>query len=446
MTQEEQMVNQGTAAETVLSSTAFNQVVNNLVEQSFQAYVTSDPDDDKGRTAVYYQYRALREIIDTLKQCVAVRDEITNRNESETRSKEEEQTMSFDNVNDSSKSNEAADLNVDDAAEAILGNWEDPEEVSEENQEATEETTAETEVDESVETEDDTEEYESEEDDEDPVNEEDETEEDEDQDEDSEESVEEEDEQQEEELVLEDDTLVEISVDGEVKQASVKDLKRLYGQEASLTRKSQEVASQRKEAEESLQKADASLQAMLHRAQERFKPYQDVDMLVASKQMSAEDFTALRAESKQAEDDYKFLTEEADNFYGYVQERQKTAKAEEAKECLQVLQREVPDWNNGLYNDIRQYAISQGLPEESVNQYADPNVIMLLNKARMFDQTKKVATVKKAKAAKKVLRSKKAPPTKAAVKKREQQKKIEAMQANGNDLDVIADALMSNWQ
>ena len=185
---------------------------------------------------------------------------------------------------------------------------------------------------------------------------------------------------------------------------------------------------------------------MLHRAQERFKPYQDVDMLVASKQMSAEDFTALRAESKQAEDDYKFLTEEADNFYGYVQERQKTAKAEEAKECLQVLQREVPDWNNGLYNDIRQYAISQGLPEESVNQYADPNVIMLLNKARMFDQTKKVATVKKAKAAKKVLRSKKAPPTKAAVKKREQQKKIEAMQANGNDLDVIADALMSNWQ
>ena len=157
MTQEEQMVNQGTAAETVLSSTAFNQVVNNLVEQSFQAYVTSNPDDDKGRTAVYYQYRALREIIDTLKQCVAVRDEITNRNESETRSKEEEQTMSFDNVNDSSKSNEAADLNVDDAAEAILGNWEDPEEVSEENQEATEETTAETEVDESVETEDDTE-------------------------------------------------------------------------------------------------------------------------------------------------------------------------------------------------------------------------------------------------------------------------------------------------
>lgn len=60
-----------------------------------------------------------------------------------------------------------------------------------------------------------------------------------------------------------------------------------------------------------------------------------------------------------------------------------------------------------MYNDIRQYAITNGLPEEAVNQYVDPNVIMLLNKARMFDQTTKVATVKKAKAAKKVLRTKK---------------------------------------
>lgn len=350
-----------------------------------------------------------------------------------------------DNVNQTSNSDVAASLTIDDAADAILGNWEDATELSdEENQEATEETTAETEVEESVETEDETEDLEDDEDDEDP-DEEDETDEtEEDQEDDSDESEEED---EEEVLVdLTDDSLVEITVDGEVKQASVKDLKRLYGQEASLTRKSQEVASQRKAADEQLQKADASLQAMLHRAQERFKPYQEVDMLVASKNMSAEDFTALRTEAKQAEDDLKFLTEEADKFYGYIQEQQRTAKAEEAKECIKVLQKEIPDWSNSLYNDIRQYAISQGLPEEAVNQYADPNVIMLLNKARMFDQTKKVATVKKAKAAKKVLRSKKAPPTKTDLKRQKQQKNIERLQANGNDLDNIADVLMSNWE
>ena len=218
------------------------------------------------------------------------------------------------NVNSNSIS-EAA-LTLDDAAEAILGNWEDPETVSEEKQEATDETTSETEVEDSVETEDETEDLEYEEDDEDP--EEDESEDT----EDDQEEVEEQDEDSEEAEVVafDDDTLVEISVDGESKQASIKDLKRLYGQEASLTRKSQEAASQRKTADEQLQKADASLQAMISRAQERFKPYSDVDMLVASKNMSAEDFTQLRAEAKQAEDDLKFLTEEADGFYGYVKQ------------------------------------------------------------------------------------------------------------------------------
>ena len=162
--------------------------------------------------------------------------------------------------------------------------------------------------------------------------------------------------------------------------------------------------------------------------------------------MSAEDFTQLRAEAKQAEDDLKFLTEEADGFYGYVKQQQAQAQQEQAKECVKVLQREIPDWNNALYNDIRQYAITNGLPEEAVNQYVDPNVLMLLNKARMFDQTTKVATVKKAKAAKKVLRTKKAPPTKSDIKRDRQRKNVERLRSANNDLDNIADVIMSNWE
>lgn len=349
----------------------------------------------------------------------------------------------LDNVLASSNSDAA--FTLDDAADAILGNWTDTEETQSSNaedQEATADTTGETEVEEAEE--DETEGLEaSEEDAEDP---EEATEED--SDEALEASAEDDEETDEttETVTLDDDTIVEIPVDGETKQASIKDLKRLYGQEASLTRKSQEMASTRKQADEQLQKADASLQAMISRAQERYKPYSEVDMLVASKQMNAEDFTALRAEAKQAEDDLKFLTEEADGFYGYVQEQQQAAKAEEAKDCIKVLQEQIPDWNNELYNDIRTYAISQGLPEQSVNQYADPNVIMLLNKARMFDQTKKVATVKKAKAAKKVLRSKKAPPSKADIKRQRQKQNVEKLRANGNDLDNIADVIMAGWE
>ena len=342
--------------------------------------------------------------------------------------------MSLDNVNESS--NPGAAETIDDAAEAILGMWEDAEELSEENQEAEVEAADETEAADTEEDENE-EDLESDEDDEDP---------DEDAEEDDEEASDEDEDDSEEVQVIDEESLVEIVIDGETKQASVKDLKRLYGQEASLTRKSQEMASQRKLADDQMQKADASLQAMLSRAQERYKPYSEVDMLVASKQMTADDFTALRAEARQAEEDLKFLSEEADNFYGYVKQEQGESLKQQATECIKVLQQDVPDWNNDLYNDIRSYAISQGLPEDQVNQYADPNVIKLLNKARMFDQTKKVATVKKAKAAKKILRSKKAPPNNAELKQQNQQRKVDQLRANANDLDNIADVIMSNWQ
>ena len=84
------------------------------------------------------------------------------------------------------------------------------------------------------------------------------------------------------------------------------DLKRLYGQEASLTQKSQQLSAQRKQAEDAIQRSDALFQAMLQRAEERFKPYSDVDMLLASKTMSAEDFATLRKEAQSAQEDVNF--------------------------------------------------------------------------------------------------------------------------------------------
>lgn len=341
--------------------------------------------------------------------------------------------MSQDNVQDAFDSGTTA-LDVDGAADAILDNWKDAEEDQpsiEGNLEATDESTEETEVEESDEIEEDGETEEQDESEEDPVQEESEE---------TEEEV--------EEVNLSDDTIVELTVDGETKQASLKELKRLYGQEASLTRKSQETANQRKEATEALQRADASLQAMLTRAQDRYKPYEEVDMLVASRQMNPDDFAALRAEAKAAESDLKFLQEEANGFYGELQQKQAVQQQESAKHCIEVLKEQLPEWNTDLYNDIRQHAINSGLPAEAVNTYTDPNVIMLLHKAMMFDKSKQVAKTKKAKAPTKILRSKKAPPSKTDIKVSKQKAARDRLVSNppkGNDLDSIADYLVSNW-
>jgi hypothetical protein len=346
--------------------------------------------------------------------------------------------------NEQNVNSEPQALDVDDAADAILGRWDDGETLSEvEEEDATSEDLAETEVDED--------ELDDEEDDQDDLEledpDEDETE------DDSEETDEDEDDDEDDEpLAASDDQIVDIAVNGESKQVSVKDLKRLYGQEASLTKKSQDLATQRKQSEEQLAQTQMSYQKLLERAEARYKPYADIDMLVASREMDAETFSQLRQDAKQAEDDLKFLQEESGQLVSQAQQQHQQATREAAADCVKVLQEQLPDWGNELYADIRDYAVKSGLPKDQVDQYTDPQVIMLINKARLYDQSKQSANSKKAKAklkksksGKKVLSSKKAPPSKKTIQKAKQQKQMDSL-SSAKDLDDIADALMSRWE
>ena len=168
-------------------------------------------------------------------------------------------------------------------------------------------------------------------------------------------------------------------------------------------------------------------------------------MLLASKTMDDAEFSQLRLEAQQASDDLRFLTEEANQYYGELQQQQQAALREQAQEAVKVLEKDIPDWNNKLYDDIRSYAVAQGLPEDQVNTYVDPVVIKILNKARLFDQAKQVTTTKKKRVAKKVLKTTKAPSLEANERARKQ-KAAQAAIRNSNDLDSIADALLSRWE
>ena len=346
--------------------------------------------------------------------------------------------------NEQNVNSEPQALDVDDAADAILGRWDDGETLSEvEVEDATSEDLAETEVDEDEidDEEDDQDELELEDPDEDGT-----------EDEDVDDDIDEDDEEDEEPLAASDDQIVDIAVNGESKKVSVKDLKRLYGQEASLTKKSQDLATQRKQSEEQLAQTQMSYQKLLERAEARYKPYADIDMLVASREMDAETFSQLRQDAKQAEDDLKFLQEESGQLVSQAQQQHQQATREAAADCVKVLQEQLPDWGNELYSDIRDYAVKSGLPKDQVDQYTDPQVIMLINKARLYDQSKQSANSKKAKAklkksksGKKVLSSKKAPPSKKTIQKANQQKQMD-MLSGAKDLDDIADALMSRWE
>jgi len=340
-------------------------------------------------------------------------------------------------------------LDVDEAAEAILGRWDDGETLSEVDEDATSEDLNETEV-----TEDGLDNEDTEEDDESDDNLDDPDDTDELDDEDvGTDDEDEDDEEDEEPLAASDDQIVDINVNGESKQVSVKDLKRLYGQEASLTKKSQDLANQRKQSDESLAQTQLSYQKLLERAEARFKPYADIDMLVASRQMDPDTFAQLRQDAKQAEEDLTFLKEESNTLVSQQQQQFAEQSKEAAANCVKVLQEQLPDWGNELYSDIRNYAVKSGLPQEQVDQYTDPQVIMLINKARLYDQSKQSAKSKKAKAKltksksgkTKVLSSRKAPLSKEGAAERKRQAAIKNLHGH-SDLDDIAAALMSGWK
>ena len=87
--QEEQLVRMGGEAEVLLDSDAFSSTVNQLVDTSFQAFTNSTPDESEKREAAYHHYRALVDIVSTLRQRVQVKDEIVSRKSDDDNNQEE---------------------------------------------------------------------------------------------------------------------------------------------------------------------------------------------------------------------------------------------------------------------------------------------------------------------------------------------------------------------
>jgi hypothetical protein len=78
---EEQLLALGDASEALLADPTFNQVINALVEQAYTTFVNTQLDAEKSRERVYNHYRAVVDVVGTLRHWVSVRDEITLRHE-----------------------------------------------------------------------------------------------------------------------------------------------------------------------------------------------------------------------------------------------------------------------------------------------------------------------------------------------------------------------------
>lgn len=192
-------------------------------------------------------------------------------------------------------------------------------------------------------------------------------------------------------------------VEYEGKQYKVpKDLKEAVMRHADYTRKTQEVAEQRRalEAQQLRFQQAAQIQqqlqteaAQIQVLQSRLQQFEGVDWT----RFSEDDPVA----AQKAFFEYTKLKDTVLSAHSQMQQRQAALlqehRAERDKlvqEGRQALAREIKGWSPELGEELVKYATSQGVSEVEVRSTVSPSHLKILNKARLYDQLMAKASAK----------------------------------------------------
>lgn len=242
------------------------------------------------------------------------------------------------------------------------------------------------------------------------------------------------DEQDQQAPAVTDEAEVEVTVNGETQKVTIGSLKRLAGQEAALTQKSQE-------ADLVGGRAAAALQAAIDAVTEDLTPYADVDWMVLQQQLDPEEFAWHRENAGKAQKRYDKLVNAAQTFEQTVQGRQTNETRRQAQACIAELKADIPEWSDKLYSDILAFGVKEGLDEKDVAAITNPKVVKLLRKAMLFDQGKAVATKKVRNAPTKVLKGTARQDSTRTVNTQKAERRLAT---SGSDADAVA-VLLGRW-
>lgn len=197
------------------------------------------------------------------------------------------------------------------------------------------------------------------------------------------------------------ESYVRLKVGGKPTDVKVADLAKLYGDKNDYTFKAAEQVEAKKATDQQAQKYAAGLEAMLERAQERAKPYANLNFLALTKDpnISPEELSNLGAEAQKAFDDVNYLQKSLD---GVVQEAQKarhTQLVKQGAEAWKVLSDPttgIKGWDQKTYNDVSSFAVTSGIDKRVMDELVDPAAIKLIHMAMLYSKGQAAAkTLKK---------------------------------------------------
>jgi len=287
---------------------------------------------------------------------------------------------------------------ITEAQSAFLGLLE-PEEVKPETEESTPE-----EVEESTEeTQDESPEEVSEEEPEEES--EDESEEDSDEESDVEEEVEE---------------LYTVTVNGEEHQVPLEELVKGYSRHSDYTKKTQEIAEYRRNAEAAVQQA----QQEIHQTQQFRQQYIDAASAVVQERYGKwhelqnntdwerlkvedrEEYLTKKSEQADLENSIKQETDRVNQVTQQQKYEEAQAHQQYVTEERQKLESIIPEWGNQDFRskvgkDLTEFAVSQGFSERDISQIADHRQLLILMQAKAFQEMQNAQVTAKSKKTKK---------------------------------------------
>jgi hypothetical protein len=251
-----------------------------------------------------------------------------------------------------------------------------------------------------------------------------------------------------------DEVFVKVKVGDEELEVPVKDLKRLHGQEVALTRRSQEVAAQRKEVEQQSQRYAAGLDVLIKQASAKAAEYRNINFMALAKNpaVTEEQLTQLQDDARKAFEQEHFLKSELNTFVTAVTEQQKTELATRAKETVKTLGDQaspmyIEGWNQKVYRDTVAFAKQMGLDAELADNIVDAPAIKLIHMAMLYQKgaSKVVVTKKTDKTPKKIVKTSNSPAARPAEKPAAVKKAMSKLQKTGS-VDDAGEAFLARMQ
>ncbi len=195
------------------------------------------------------------------------------------------------------------------------------------------------------------------------------------------------------------EAVVKHKVDGVEKTFKVKDLVRLAGQDAAITQRSQEHAKTVAEVKARAEKFDLGIEAMAKHAEAQYREYENLDFIALSKVMSEPELRQLQADASKARENYEFVKGGLDNRRAELANERAAQRAKQVPETIKALTDQasphfVPDWNDALYDSLRDFAVENGISRAAIDEEVNAPALRVLWMAQQFANTlKKVNTV-----------------------------------------------------